>query len=219
MTIGGAVLVLVAITALTAGGSAGFWLARHVGIAHAVRVRLELAALAGHRAGDHAVRGARVLRAARREAEVQVHHAGVGDRDAGLAARAPGASRVYAAHFGSYNVTYGSIGGVIVLMTWFYISGFIFLMGGEMNAIIEHASPEGKGQRRPRAGRGAAARERAAERDAGGRRRQRGRGGAVEGRHPARGTGGASMKARAGIAALVAASGDRVARSSSACWC
>jgi len=50
----------------------------------------------------------------------------------------------YVAHFGSYNVTYGSIGGVIVLMTWFYISGFIFLIGGEINAIIEAASPEGK---------------------------------------------------------------------------
>jgi membrane protein len=50
----------------------------------------------------------------------------------------------YAGNFGSYNVTYGSIGGVIVLLTWFYISGFIFLMGGEMNAIIEHASPDGK---------------------------------------------------------------------------
>ena len=33
---------------------------------------------------------------------------------------------------------------MIVLLTWFYISGFIFLMGGEMNAIIEHASPDGK---------------------------------------------------------------------------
>ena len=51
---------------------------------------------------------------------------------------------VYAGNFGSYNVTYGSIGGVIVLLTWFYITGFIFLMGGEMNAIIEAASPEGK---------------------------------------------------------------------------
>ena len=50
----------------------------------------------------------------------------------------------YAANFGSYNVTYGSIGAVIVMLTWFYITGFIFLMGGEMNAIIESASPEGK---------------------------------------------------------------------------
>jgi membrane protein len=52
---------------------------------------------------------------------------------------------VYASHFGSYNVTYGSIGGVIVLMTWLYITGFIMLMGGEINAIVEHAAiPEGK---------------------------------------------------------------------------
>jgi membrane protein len=50
----------------------------------------------------------------------------------------------YASHFGSYNVTYGAIGGVIVLMTWFYITGFIFLMGGEANAILEHAAPDGK---------------------------------------------------------------------------
>lgn len=50
----------------------------------------------------------------------------------------------YASHFGTYNVTYGSIGGVIVLMTWLFISGFIFAMGGEVNAILEHASREGK---------------------------------------------------------------------------
>jgi membrane protein len=50
----------------------------------------------------------------------------------------------YAGHFGSYNVTFGSIGGVVVLMTWFYITGFIFIMGGEINAIIEAASGEGK---------------------------------------------------------------------------
>ena len=30
------------------------------------------------------------------------------------------------------------------MLTWFYISGFIFLMGGEINAIIEGAAPEGK---------------------------------------------------------------------------
>ena len=51
---------------------------------------------------------------------------------------------VYVGHFGNYNVTYGSIGGVIILMTWFFISGFIFLMGGEINAILEHASAGGK---------------------------------------------------------------------------
>jgi membrane protein len=50
----------------------------------------------------------------------------------------------YAEHFGNYDATYGSIGGVVVLMTWLYLSGFIFLLGGEINAVIEHASPDGK---------------------------------------------------------------------------
>jgi membrane protein len=51
---------------------------------------------------------------------------------------------MYAENFASYDKTYGAIGGVIVLMTWFYISGFVFVLGGEVNAVIEHASAEGK---------------------------------------------------------------------------
>ena len=89
------------------------------------------------------VRGDRLLLAARRRAGVQVHHARGRCWGRWSGSRRPGAS-AYAGHFGSYNVTYGSIGGVIILMTWFYITGFIFLMGGEINAILEHASPEGK---------------------------------------------------------------------------
>jgi len=50
----------------------------------------------------------------------------------------------YVKHFGRYDVMYGSIGGVIVLLTWFYISGFIFVLGGEINAILEHAAVYGK---------------------------------------------------------------------------
>ncbi|QSQ23595.1 YihY/virulence factor BrkB family protein [Pyxidicoccus parkwayensis] len=50
----------------------------------------------------------------------------------------------YVEHFGKYNVTYGSIGGVVVLLLWLYISGLIFIVGGEINAILEHASVEGK---------------------------------------------------------------------------
>ncbi len=50
----------------------------------------------------------------------------------------------YVEHFGRYNVTYGSIGGVVVLLLWLYITGLIFIVGGEINAILEHASSAGK---------------------------------------------------------------------------
>src|SRR6185369_4186576 len=46
---------------------------------------------------------------------------------------------------------YGAIGGIMVLMLWFYCSGIALLLGAEMNAEIEHASPLGKdpGERVP----------------------------------------------------------------------
>ena len=52
--------------------------------------------------------------------------------------------KFYVANFTSYNATYGAIGGVIVLMLWFYVSAFAVLVGAELNAEIEHASPYGK---------------------------------------------------------------------------
>lgn len=52
--------------------------------------------------------------------------------------------KVYVANFGAYNATYGAIGGVIVLLLWFYMSAFAILVGAELNAEIEHVSPYGK---------------------------------------------------------------------------
>lgn len=52
--------------------------------------------------------------------------------------------KFYLANFANYNESYGSLGGVIVLMLWFYISALAVLTGAEMNAEIEHASPHGK---------------------------------------------------------------------------
>jgi hypothetical protein len=59
--------------------------------------------------------------------------------------------KFYVARFGSYNATYGTIGGIIVLLTWFYVSSLAILVGAELNAEIEHASPYGKdpGEREP----------------------------------------------------------------------
>ncbi|WP_219835880.1 YihY/virulence factor BrkB family protein [Paenibacillus sp. R14(2021)] len=42
----------------------------------------------------------------------------------------------YVNHFGSYAKTYGSIGGIIVLLTWLYLSSIIIVLGGEMNAAL-----------------------------------------------------------------------------------
>jgi membrane protein len=52
--------------------------------------------------------------------------------------------RFYVANFGNYNETYGALAGVMILLLWFYVSGLCILMGAEMNAEIEHASPYGK---------------------------------------------------------------------------
>jgi membrane protein len=54
------------------------------------------------------------------------------------------AFKFYVSHFGSYNATYGTIAGVIVTMLWFYVSSLAVLVGAELNAEIEHASPYGK---------------------------------------------------------------------------
>jgi membrane protein len=50
--------------------------------------------------------------------------------------------RVYLHFFNSYTATYGSLGAVIILLTWFYLSGLMLLLGGEVNSEIEAAATE-----------------------------------------------------------------------------
>jgi len=47
--------------------------------------------------------------------------------------------RLYLASFGSYNATYGALGGIIVLLLWFYISGLSILIGAELDSTIDQA--------------------------------------------------------------------------------
>jgi membrane protein len=63
----------------------------------------------------------------------------------------------YASEFGNFNKTYGSMGAVIVLMMWFYISSFVILLGGEINAELEHQTAQDttSGHPRPLGTRGA----------------------------------------------------------------
>jgi membrane protein len=45
--------------------------------------------------------------------------------------------RLYLHFFNRYSATYGSLGTVIILMLWLYITGFAILIGGEINSLIE----------------------------------------------------------------------------------
>lgn len=44
---------------------------------------------------------------------------------------------LYVQYFGSYNATFGALGGVIILLTWLWLSAFIVLLGGSLDAELE----------------------------------------------------------------------------------
>jgi membrane protein len=63
----------------------------------------------------------------------------------------------YVSNFASYNETYGSLGAVVILLMWFWISAYIVLLGAEMNAEMEHQTERDttSGPSRPQGKRGA----------------------------------------------------------------
>jgi membrane protein len=48
--------------------------------------------------------------------------------------------KAYLHFFDRYSATYGSLGAVIVLLLWFYVSGASLLFGAEINSVIEDAA-------------------------------------------------------------------------------
>jgi len=143
VTVAGALLGLLAIAALIAGSSLGGWAAERLGIATVYHVTVQWlrwpvtalvimlsAAMAYYFLPD---------------VEQRFKYITPGSVTATAAwMLATWGFGFYVSHFGSYDATYGSIGGLIVLLTWLYISAAIFLLGGKINAVIEHASDEGK---------------------------------------------------------------------------
>ncbi len=50
--------------------------------------------------------------------------------------------RVYLHFFNNFSLTYGSLGAVIILLTWFYISGLMLLLGAEIDSVINETPAE-----------------------------------------------------------------------------
>lgn len=142
-TFGGATALLVSVAFLLAGGKMGFWIAERLSLDGAYMVGMAVLRwpvtvfliMASVAAGYYVLPNVKQ--------EFRFITPGSVVTTLGWVATSWGFG-FYASHFGSYDVTYGSLGGVMVVLTWLYLSGYVFLLGGELNAVIEHASRSGK---------------------------------------------------------------------------
>lgn len=50
----------------------------------------------------------------------------------------------YVQNFGNYDAIYGSIGAIIILLLYLYVSSMLLLFGAQLNAVYEHRHPRGK---------------------------------------------------------------------------
>ena len=148
VTVGGGLLVLAGIAVLLAGSSAGQWAARRLFVADEYVTLLgwirwpvtTIAVMVGAAFAYY------LLPDVNQKFRFITPGSSIGTLLWFLSSWCFG---IFVSHFGSYDVTYGSLGGVIVLLTWFYITGFILLLGGEINAVIDHLAQDGGQKRAP----------------------------------------------------------------------
>jgi membrane protein len=57
---------------------------------------------------------------------------------------------LYVSHFGNYTATYGSLGAVVILITWFVLGAYAILLGAEVNAEMEHQTARDTTTEKPR---------------------------------------------------------------------
>lgn len=139
LTVGCSVTGLLGVGLLIAGGDAGHWLADRLRVDHAYTIALRVVRwpLTAALMMLAAAVGFHLLPAVKQRFRFMLPGAVVGTL---LWIGCSWCFTKYVDHFARYNVTYGSIGGVVVLLTWLYISGFIFVIAGEINAILDHAA-------------------------------------------------------------------------------
>jgi membrane protein len=150
LTIVGGLLVLVAASALIAGGGVGVWIADKLGVRSAFLSVMHWLRWPVLGVTFMTVAGLayRVLPDAEMRFVFIVPGAVIGALTWVLATWVFG---LYVAAFEHYDVTYGSLGGVLILLTWLYLSAFITVAGGQLNAALERSSVAGKraGARQP----------------------------------------------------------------------
>ena len=136
-------LMLLGIAMIAAGGRVGLWVANHVGISKEFQfvwswlrwpttalVIMLLAALAYYLLPD---------------VQQRFKYISPGSvLSSVLWLLATWGFTVYVDNFGNYSNTYGALGGAIILLTLLYLSAYLFVLGGHVNAVIEHLAPEGK---------------------------------------------------------------------------
>jgi hypothetical protein len=107
------------------------------------------AVAAARRPGDGGSRAPLPLRSRPGKAAMAVDHAGRHCSDSPLDRRLY-RFHLYVANFSSYSKTYGSLGGVVILLTWLYLSALMVLLGAVINAQSERQTRKDSTEGTPR---------------------------------------------------------------------